>query len=238
MASVVDSSDKDKEGKVANTRKRRSKSPKYQSSAVSRVNSSRTKLVDQGIYLGTKSWGSEVRAYKVDPKELEGSIVYENLDLREVKAQVSAVKLEKKVEKKANNTKLEKTLKTKVDNIKLEGNRRTPYGILKAREEKEIDYKEFEVVDRLQRIEGGKREYETPAGFIDLLTKTEIIECKEVTNWKAALGQLMAYHAFLPQYIMRLHLFGNAPHEMKEVVSKVCTKYNIRLTWDNKLFKL
>ena len=46
---------------------------------------------------------------------------------------------------------------------------------------------EHQIRDRLHQKLGGLKEVATPAGRIDLLTDTEIIEIKRVSDWKAAL---------------------------------------------------
>lgn len=69
---------------------------------------------------------------------------------------------------------------------------------------------EYQIRDRLRAELGGLVEVITPAGRIDLLTDTEIIEVKAVKDWKAALGQILVYSGFYPQHQKRLHLFGTA----------------------------
>eukprot|EP00854_Cymbomonas_tetramitiformis_P015403 gene15403-18230_t len=55
----------------------------------------------------------------------------------------------------------------------------------------------------------GDVEIETPNGKIDVLTATEIIEVKMVTNWKHAFGQLCCYAVHYPDHRRRVHLFGS-----------------------------
>lgn len=69
---------------------------------------------------------------------------------------------------------------------------------------------EQQVRDRLYTQIGGLVEIATPVGRIDLLTDSEIIEVKAFKDWKAALGQVLAYSAFYPEHQKRLHLFGTA----------------------------
>lgn len=69
---------------------------------------------------------------------------------------------------------------------------------------------EKSIRDCLHAELGGLVEVVTPAGRIDLLTDTEIIEVKAVKDWKAALGQILVYSGFYPQHQKRLHLFGTA----------------------------
>ncbi|MDJ0719082.1 MAG: hypothetical protein QNJ54_33460 [Prochloraceae cyanobacterium] len=67
---------------------------------------------------------------------------------------------------------------------------------------------EYQIRDRLHQQSGGLKEVATPAGRIDLLTNTEIIEIKRIGDWKAALGQILVYSAYYPEHQKRLHLFG------------------------------
>ncbi|OUL28259.1 hypothetical protein BV375_18380 [Nostoc sp. 106C] len=72
-------------------------------------------------------------------------------------------------------------------------------------------------------MEGGKREVPifnyksiTLVGLADLITDTEIIEVKNINNWKHAVGQIFAYWYFASKYENlvkkqlqpRIHLFG------------------------------
>jgi hypothetical protein len=58
----------------------------------------------------------------------------------------------------------------------------------------------------MQEREGGDREVETPAGAIDLLTDTEVIEIKHVHNWKDA-TKVLVYHTYFPDRKPRIHLY-------------------------------
>lgn len=90
---------------------------------------------------------------------------------------------------------------------------------------------ENKIRDRLHVTLGGLVEVNTPAGRIDLLTQTEVIEVKYIKDWKAALGQVLAYSGFYPQHLKRLHLFGSTkdlkilPHVEAAVLS-----FSVRVT--------
>lgn len=86
---------------------------------------------------------------------------------------------------------------------------------------------------RLQRKLGGSIEVVTPAGKIDLLTSTEIIEIKKVCNWKAAIGQVMVYSLYYPSHQRRIHLFGQYHQSYRLMVEKDCEKLGIIVTWEN-----
>jgi hypothetical protein len=89
-----------------------------------------------------------------------------------------------------------------------------------AQEEKEIQ-------ERLARELGGKQEVETPAGRIDILTSTCLLEVKLLENWKAGVGQLMVYGQSFPSHSRRLHLFGGSP---PPVIYESCHKLGILVT--------
>lgn len=67
--------------------------------------------------------------------------------------------------------------------------------------------------------------------FADLLTEAEIIDVKEVSNWKAARDQLLAYSGFYPQHQKRLHLFGTAKElEALADIEATCLNFGIKVT--------
>ncbi|MDB9375119.1 hypothetical protein [Nodularia sphaerocarpa] len=98
--------------------------------------------------------------------------------------------------------------------------------ILKAEQEykqQERSEEEKKCVLALWEIEGGKREvpiidHESYllVGIADLITDEEVIEVKNIKNWKHAVGQVFAYWYYFSEYpnsvnkqlIPRIHLFG------------------------------
>lgn len=90
---------------------------------------------------------------------------------------------------------------------------------------------ERQIRDSLQEELGGLVEVITPAGRVDLLTNSEIIEIKNIKAWKAALGQILAYSSFYPQHQKRLHLFGTAK-ELKALtdIEATCLSFDIQVT--------
>ena len=58
---------------------------------------------------------------------------------------------------------------------------------------KGIDYAEKVIIDSLHLELGGEIEVRCLAGNIDLFTSTEIIEIKQLTGWKGAIGQILVY---------------------------------------------
>lgn len=85
---------------------------------------------------------------------------------------------------------------------------------------------------KLQKLEGGKREVVTPAGNIDLLTSTHIIEIKAISGWKCAIGQILVYGHYYPSHQKRIHLFGDAHESFLELVCFHCTPMDIDVTWE------
>lgn len=92
-------------------------------------------------------------------------------------------------------------------------------------------YTEKAVRDRLQSQIGGLAEVVTPAGKIDVLTATEIVDVKAFRDWKAALGQVLVYSAFYPKHQKRIHLFCSK-HEFKKLsdIESACLSFEIRVT--------
>lgn len=96
---------------------------------------------------------------------------------------------------------------------------------------KTYDNVEQKVRDRLKDNLGGLAEVSTPAGRIDLLTDEEIIEVKRISDWKAALGQILVYSAFYPEQDARLHLFGRRGELTKVAdIEAACLAFNVKVT--------
>ena len=91
---------------------------------------------------------------------------------------------------------------------------------------------EYQVVQRLQTKLGGQTEVVTAVGRIDLLTETEIIEVKQVSDWKAALGQILTYSGFFPEHIKRIHLFGDCTPQKKEVICSTLLSFDVIATFE------
>lgn len=82
---------------------------------------------------------------------------------------------------------------------------------------------------RLQEELSGEIEVETKVGFIDLLTKDEIIEIKEGKNWKHAVGQILMYGVEYPSHKKRIHLFNM---EKSVIVEDYCRLYDINVSYE------
>jgi len=92
---------------------------------------------------------------------------------------------------------------------------------------------EREVQARLHSELGGQIEVLTPAGAIDLLTSTELIEIKNVKRWKTAIGQLILFSVDYPSHQKRLHLFGDLSISMISTIERYCDKLGIKVTADS-----
>ncbi|HIK29897.1 MAG TPA: MarR family transcriptional regulator [Oscillatoriales cyanobacterium M59_W2019_021] len=91
---------------------------------------------------------------------------------------------------------------------------------------------EFQVREHLKSQLGGLTEVKTPAGRIDLLTETEIIEVKRVDDWKSALGQILIYSGFYPEHQKRLHLFGSAKDEKQiSTIANSCLAFDVLVSF-------
>lgn len=96
---------------------------------------------------------------------------------------------------------------------------------------REYSAPEQKVQKRLHAQLGGKREVKTDSGFIDLLTDTQIIEVKEISRWKEALGQVLSYGLEYPDHEKRIHLFGENNNNLDHI-RKVCDQYGIVVTFE------
>lgn len=77
----------------------------------------------------------------------------------------------------------------------------------------------------------GQIEVATPVGYIDILTENLVIEVKRWRDWKAGLGQVIAYGFFYPQRERRLHLFGNPPKEKRWDIERICLASHVSVSY-------
>jgi hypothetical protein len=87
----------------------------------------------------------------------------------------------------------------------------------------------------LQKKLSAEIEVKTAVGYIDLMTDTEIIEIKEISKWKHALGQILSYGVFYPQKSKKIILFGGNKTietiENTEVIEDVCDRFNVAVEY-------
>lgn len=91
---------------------------------------------------------------------------------------------------------------------------------------------ERNIQERLHAELGGVIEKKTPVGYIDLITDDQIIEIKDICNWKQGMGQLLSYAKFHSSQRKRLHLFNSEGYEAKEAIEYVCADYDIIVTYE------
>jgi DNA-binding MarR family transcriptional regulator len=94
------------------------------------------------------------------------------------------------------------------------------------------DDTERRIRDRLKLELGGEVEVSTAVGRIDLLTATEVIEIKNISDWKEALGKLLAYSAFFPEHGKRIHLFGRRDLAKLALAQSTCLEFAISVSFE------
>lgn len=80
------------------------------------------------------------------------------------------------------------------------------------------DQPERLIRDQLAATMGGDIEVECETGWIDILTKTHLVEVKRAKLWKHAVGQLVAYGLDYPGHRLMMYLFDadRCDHELIE----------------------
>lgn len=101
-------------------------------------------------------------------------------------------------------------------------------------QEGSVKYTEHKIRNRLAIEHHGVVEMFTDAGLIDILSlgTNELIEIKEIRQWKSGIGQLFVYGFYYPEYTLRLHLFGEADEEFKARVNQHAARLNIKITYE------
>jgi hypothetical protein len=89
--------------------------------------------------------------------------------------------------------------------------------------------RESKIKKKLNKKLKGETEVETPNGFIDILTTDKIIEIKECTNWKHALGQILAYSDDYPNHKKIIYLFDVPDDYCIDNVKRTCKKYDVTI---------
>ncbi|MDB9372370.1 hypothetical protein [Nodularia sphaerocarpa] len=54
-----------------------------------------------------------------------------------------------------------------------------------------------------------------------------IVKVKQVSEWKAALGQILTYAAFFPEHTKRIHLFGDCTPERKLIILSTVLGFDV-----------
>jgi hypothetical protein len=90
---------------------------------------------------------------------------------------------------------------------------------------------EFDIQRRMQAELGGRMEVYTPAGRIDLVTDTEVIEIKRIAAWKDAFGEVLAKGITFPKHHKRIHLFGPSDKRL-DMIKTYCKTLNVAVTFE------
>lgn len=91
---------------------------------------------------------------------------------------------------------------------------------------------ERRIRDRMKAELAEEVEVVTAVGRIDLLTATEVIEIKNISDWKEALGKILAYSAFFAEHSKRIHLFGRPELAKLALAQATCSEFGITVTFE------
>lgn len=91
--------------------------------------------------------------------------------------------------------------------------------------------RERDVSRLLAEREGGECEVRTPAGNIDVLTAKYVYEVKVARQWKAALGQVLAYSRAYPDRKPRLYLYGETGGMTRSAIAEHCRAAGVGVVW-------
>jgi len=93
---------------------------------------------------------------------------------------------------------------------------------------------EKRIQDKLSRELQAAVEVQCPAGFIDVLSATELIEVKRADRWKSAVGQVLAYQIYFPNHRPRIHLFwrGSERYPNTNAVLECCSRLKVLVSWE------
>jgi hypothetical protein len=85
---------------------------------------------------------------------------------------------------------------------------------------------------RLANSLNAKREVKCAFGTVDILSGSEIIEVKDASKWKQAVGQVLVYALDYPNRSKRIHLFGLTGKTKSQDIVKACKKLGISVTFE------
>lgn len=91
--------------------------------------------------------------------------------------------------------------------------------------------KEKQYNDKYKAILDAKSEVQTPVGYIDLLTETDLIKIKIGSNWKHGIGQLICYGTFYCNHQKWLYLFDHESISQSEklILIDICSTNQINV---------
>jgi type II secretory pathway component PulJ len=88
--------------------------------------------------------------------------------------------------------------------------------------------------EKLCEAVGGTMEVPVKTGRIDILSPTEIIEVKDIRQWKSAVGQVLIYQLEFPSHQARVHLYGKASTEYMAMIVAYCSRLNVIATFEDR----
>jgi hypothetical protein len=107
-------------------------------------------------------------------------------------------------------------------------------GVMNSRKTQKNKDTEKRVQNTLCRKVNGTKEIVVPAGRIDILTSTHLVEVKHSKKWKEGVGQLMIYGAYYPSHSLWLHIYAShlVHHDVLEMIEFHCSRLGIKLTYE------
>jgi hypothetical protein len=88
--------------------------------------------------------------------------------------------------------------------------------------------RENEIQLKLKDDLSAEIEIKTKFGYIDLLSKTDIIEIKVANKWKSALGQILSYSDEYPNHKKWLYLFDGV---INDDIIILCAKFDVSVKY-------
>lgn len=97
-----------------------------------------------------------------------------------------------------------------------------------------LTYKNLEkkVKLRLNEIVNGIVEVPCKAGVADIVTQTQVIEVKKISEWKHAVGQVVIYGLEFPCKETRIHLYGACSEEYRQMIVSYCSLLSIIVSFE------
>lgn len=95
---------------------------------------------------------------------------------------------------------------------------------------------ECSVSNTLATVVGGVTGVQTPSGFVDVLSDTEVIAVKHYKQWMKGFGEVFVYGSHYPQLAKRLHLFAYTPdasaEELVDHAKSMCGLHAVEVTFE------
>lgn len=88
---------------------------------------------------------------------------------------------------------------------------------------------ESEIAIEVKERFGGDSEIDCKYGCIDLLTESQVVEIKNVINWKQGLGQVLVYGLCYPEKERLLVLFNCNEKTKINEISSACSFFEVNI---------